>query len=155
MDLSGWDFRFSCRRVWRWLSSGMLRRVVWWKFTIVMSLTRTVILIPFQLFEVMILWMTGSIHITIISKRTELTPWKSSYREASSRSAREIHRHLWKADVHYRVHKNPPLDSLLRPMNPVDNIISNFFSSLLKLYSHLRLFPRGLSRSGFSTKIVH
>jgi hypothetical protein len=28
-----WDFRFSRRLVWRWLSSGMLRRVVWYKFT--------------------------------------------------------------------------------------------------------------------------
>jgi hypothetical protein len=28
-----WDFRFSRRRVWRWLSSGLLRRVVWYEFT--------------------------------------------------------------------------------------------------------------------------
>jgi hypothetical protein len=28
-----WDFRFSRRRVWRWLSSGMLHCVVWYKFT--------------------------------------------------------------------------------------------------------------------------
>jgi hypothetical protein len=28
-----WDFRFSRRRVWRWLSSRMLRLVVWQKFT--------------------------------------------------------------------------------------------------------------------------
>jgi hypothetical protein len=27
------DFRFSRRRIWRWLSSGLLRRVVWYKFT--------------------------------------------------------------------------------------------------------------------------
>jgi hypothetical protein len=27
--LTRWDFRFSRRRVWRWLSSGMLRRVDW------------------------------------------------------------------------------------------------------------------------------
>jgi hypothetical protein len=28
-----WNFRFSQRRVWRWLSCQMLRHVVWWKFT--------------------------------------------------------------------------------------------------------------------------
>jgi hypothetical protein len=28
-----WDLRFSRRRVLRWLSSGLLRRVVWQKFT--------------------------------------------------------------------------------------------------------------------------
>jgi hypothetical protein len=28
-----WDFRFSRRRVWRWLSSGMLRHVVWYIWT--------------------------------------------------------------------------------------------------------------------------
>jgi hypothetical protein len=27
-----WNFRFSRQRVWRWLSSGLLRRVVWLKF---------------------------------------------------------------------------------------------------------------------------
>jgi hypothetical protein len=33
LTTSEWDVRFSRRRVWRWLSSRMLRRVVWWKFT--------------------------------------------------------------------------------------------------------------------------
>jgi hypothetical protein len=28
-----WDFRFSRRQAWRWLSYGLLRRVVWYKFT--------------------------------------------------------------------------------------------------------------------------
>jgi hypothetical protein len=28
-----WDFRISWRRAWRWLSSGLLRRVIWYKFT--------------------------------------------------------------------------------------------------------------------------
>jgi hypothetical protein len=27
-----WDLSFSRRRVWRWLSSGLSRSVVWWKF---------------------------------------------------------------------------------------------------------------------------
>jgi hypothetical protein len=29
-DFNRWDFRFSQRQLWRWLSSGMLRRVMWW-----------------------------------------------------------------------------------------------------------------------------
>jgi hypothetical protein len=33
-----WDFRFSRRRIWRWLSSGMLRRAGWQKFTDVTEL---------------------------------------------------------------------------------------------------------------------
>jgi hypothetical protein len=32
-----WDFRFSRRRVWSWLSSGLLRRLVWYKFTDVLE----------------------------------------------------------------------------------------------------------------------
>jgi hypothetical protein len=32
-----WDFRFSRRRVWRWLFSALLRRVVWYKFTDVLA----------------------------------------------------------------------------------------------------------------------
>jgi hypothetical protein len=30
---NSWDFRFSWRRVRRWLSAGLLRRVIWQKFT--------------------------------------------------------------------------------------------------------------------------
>jgi hypothetical protein len=30
-QITCWDFRFSRRRVWGWLSSGLLRRVVWYK----------------------------------------------------------------------------------------------------------------------------
>jgi hypothetical protein len=32
-DVFLWDFRFSWRQVWRWMSSGLLRHVVWWKLT--------------------------------------------------------------------------------------------------------------------------
>jgi hypothetical protein len=39
-----WNLRLSRRRVWRWLSSGLLRRVVWWKFTDVSEVLATSII---------------------------------------------------------------------------------------------------------------
>jgi hypothetical protein len=59
--------------------------------------------------------------------------------------------------VHFRVHKSPPLVSIVNHMNPVHTLTPNsLISILLILSSHLLLgLPSGLLPSGIPTKILY
>jgi hypothetical protein len=57
--------------------------------------------------------------------------------------------------VHYRVHKSPPLASILSHMNLLHIHISYFFKIHFNI-PHLRLgLPSGLFPSGFQIKILY
>jgi len=77
--------------------------------------------------------------------------------EANSHSAsQEIFFLLWNPEVHYRVHKSPPLVPVLSKMNPVHNFLSYFSKINLIFTLHLCLgLPTGLFPSGFPTKVLY
>jgi len=57
------------------------------------------------------------------SHHIEITAWNLGLRENLSHSAsQETPRLLWKPKVHYRVHKKPPLLSILR-QNPSISVV--------------------------------
>jgi hypothetical protein len=78
-------------------------------------------------------------------------PW-----EAASRSAtQELPTILWKPKVHYRVHKNPLLVTILSQMSPVHIAPSHFSTIHFIVISHLCLcVPSGFFPLGFPTKIL-
>jgi hypothetical protein len=72
-----------------------------------------------------------------------------------STDIQELPRILWNPMVHYRVHKSPPMVSVLRQINPVDTTPSYLISSLI-LSTHLRLgLPSGLFPSCFPTNTLY
>jgi len=54
---------------------------------------------------------------------------------------------LWNPNVHYRVHKSPPLDNILRLQNLIHNLSSRFF----KIHRNIVFppTPRSLKRSPY------
>jgi hypothetical protein len=82
---------------------------------------------------------------------------KSPSWEANRFSAsREIPRILWKAKVHYRIHKCPQHVPILSQLDPVHTPHSTSLRSILILSSNLRLgVPSGLIPSGFPTKTLY
>jgi hypothetical protein len=74
--------------------------------------------------------------------------------ETNSRSInQEIPHLLWVQKVHYRVHKSPPLDHIMKQMHPVHIFLPPSLRSIITLSSHLHLgLPSGLIPSSFPNK---
>ena len=60
---------------------------------------------------------------------------------------------LWNLRIHYHVHNSPPLDSVLRQINPVYALPTNFFKFVLILSPHQCLgLPSSIFLPRFPTK---
>jgi hypothetical protein len=83
---------------------------------------------------------------------TELSP---SWAAANCAATQELSSILRNPKVHHRVHKSPPLVSILSQIDPVHTIPS-YLKSILILPTHIRLgLPSGLFLSGFPTNIPY
>jgi hypothetical protein len=61
----------------------------------------------------------------------------------------------WNPNVHFRVHKNPPVVLILSEISPVRNSLSYFSKIHFNITSPLRLYmPSGPFPSGFPTTNV-
>jgi len=75
--------------------------------------------------------------------------WEANSHSASQEIPPPPHTLLWNTEVHYRVHKSPPLVPILSQMNPYHTLPTYFFS----IHSNIILdLPSGLLPSGFPTK---
>jgi hypothetical protein len=78
-----------------------------------------------------------------------------SWEAASCAATQEFPNILWDLQVHYRVHKRPPLVHMLNQINPAHTIPS-YLRHILISSNHTRLcLPSGLFSSGFLTKILY
>jgi hypothetical protein len=83
----------------------------------------------------------------------ELNPF---WEGASCVATQELPNILWNPNVHYPVHKSPPLAPILSQVNPVHTTPSISPRSILILSTHLRLgLPSDLFPSSFPTNILY
>jgi hypothetical protein len=76
-----------------------------------------------------------------------------SWEAANCAATQELTNILWNPKVHYRVHKSPPLVTILSQNDPVHTTPS-YLRSILTPSTHLRLvLPNGLLPSDIPTKI--
>jgi hypothetical protein len=75
---------------------------------------------------------------------------------ANYAATQELPRNLWNPNVHYRVHKSPPLVPTLSQINPVHTTHPLSLRPVLIVSTHLPLgLPSGLLPSGFTINILH
>jgi hypothetical protein len=83
----------------------------------------------------------------------ELSP---SWEAAHCAATQEYPSILWNPRFHYRLHKSPPLVSILSQMNLIHTIPSYRSKIHFNIAHHLRLgLPSGLFFSGFPTNILY
>jgi len=58
---------------------------------------------------------------------TNSKEWRHSWEVISCSASQEITNFLWNLNVHYHVHKSPPLDFVVKQMNPVHILKPHFF----------------------------
>jgi hypothetical protein len=82
----------------------------------------------------------------------ELSP---SWETASCAATQELPRIVWIPNVHYRVHKSPPLVPALSQINPIHTILSYLSKIHFNIVHPCLGLPNGLFPSRFPTNILY
>jgi hypothetical protein len=97
-----------------------------------------------------IVWRHTLNHLTYSMEQSP--SWEANRIVASQ----EISRILGNPKAHYRIHKCPPLATILSQLDPVHTSTSTFWRSILILSFHLRLdLPSHIFPSGFTAKYLY
>jgi hypothetical protein len=109
-------------------------------------------LIPWNCKILIILSVDQNLKI-LTHSQMEMSP---SWEAANCAATQDLPSILWNPNVHYHVHKSPPLVRILREIDPVHTIPSYFSKIHLTIVPHLLLgLPSGLFLSVFPTNILY